>query len=225
MDEVELDRLERVRRYAAVPAAERDEEWVREFEAAFWPALLSTFEPVEVDLPEGRYLRVSAHPWKEGYGFARPAALVDRLIESGRGLFLTDERHLSMVWMNLGEVLSYRLYGRAFTPPLARFAAKAEIRAGDRVDLSPPHEAVFPLWVRINVRRHLQSTLGIVQPRAVWVRVPDGRSGFACDLGSGQGIELQKRRDAFEGLRWIMPRRIAYFAIDEFETYPEMQVL
>ena len=215
MDTLDLDRLARVRRAAAVPMRERDEGWIALFEDAFWPAPLVAFETLEIDAPDGHgFLRVSARDWQEGWSVVRPASLVDRAIEGGRGLVLTDEGDITQVWLSLGEVLAYRLYGRAFAILPGDGERGFTLRAGETLRLAPPDERNFPPAARLNVRRHLQGVFGIATPRACWIGLPEGKSGIALDLSESRIRDEQEARRAFDAIRWMLPARIAYYRID-----------
>lgn len=223
MAPLDLDRLERVRRYAAVPVAARSDEWVREFEGAFWAAPLTAFDPMEIETPSGHpFLRISSRDFQPGARVVRPASLVDRLIDAGRGLVLTDGQDLGAVWMNLGQVVSYRLYGRAFAESGAPLPASLRLAAGESIGLSPVHEAVFPHWARLNVRRHLQRSLGIAQPRAVWAILPGGYSGLVFDLEVERMGDEHRINQAFSSIRWLLPSRIPFFRLDPLAGAAEM---
>lgn len=222
MISVELDRLERVRRWAAVPTAERGEEWVHEFEGAFWCAPLSrpsAEAPIEHD--GNRFLRITAHEWAQGRDFVRPSTLVDYLIDQGVGIVLTDQRDVSMVWMTLGEVVSYRLYGRAFSNPL--IPVDLSVDRGQSLQLWPPKESTFPHWARTNVRRYLQSALGIAEPKAVYARFPSGSEAIVFDLEPGRIQNDAVLDRAIRDLRWRLPKRLLTLRLDQMSDDSMME--
>ena len=214
MDPLDLDRLARVRRAAAVPMQERDAAWIALFEDAFWPSLLLAFDPMEFDAPNGHgFLRLSTRDGQEGWSVVRPASLVDRAVHEGRGLVLTDEGDVTQVWLSLGEVLAYRLYGRAFAI-LPEGEREFTLRSGETFRLAPPDDFNFPPAARLNVRRHLQRVFGIEAPRACWIGLPDGKSGIALDLTDSRIADEDQARRAFDAIRWMLPARIAYYRVD-----------
>ena len=214
MDPLDLDRLARVRRAVAVPMRERDAAWIPLFEDAFWPAPLVAFETMEFDAPDGHgFLRLSTRDGQEGWSVVRPASLVDRAVEAGRGIVLTDEGDITQVWLGLGEVLAYRLYGRAFAI-LPEGEREFTLRKGETLRLAPPDDFNFPHAARLNVRRHLQRVFGIATPRACWIGFPDGKSGLAFDLSDARLADEAEGRRAFDAIRWLLPARIAYYRVD-----------
>ena len=127
---------------------------------------------------------------------------------------LTDEGDITQVWLGLGEVLAYRLYGRAFAILAENGEPRFELRAGEKILLAPPDESNFPPAARLNVRRHLQRVFGIGTPRACWIGLPEGKSGIALDFSEARLADEQEARRAFDAIRWMLPARIAYYRID-----------
>lgn len=235
VDPIDANRVARAEQWGRVPPPERTKEWVHEFESAFWPApLVSEPERLVYGDRDGRPYRIVSLPPKSLEPTlpgiepprVRPASLVDSLIERGQGLFFTDEANEPLCVFTLGEVLSYRLYGRAFARPLTPpDESLMQLHTGEMIELASPHESTFPNWVRINVRRYLQQTLGIQAPHAVWVRFPNGHSGIVFDLETGRVGDEAKSRPAFnfDALRWFLPGRIAYFHVAELARTAEMK--
>lgn len=227
MGSLEIQRLERVRTWGLVPPPERTDEWVREFEAAFWPSLvIAPPERIVQGDQDKRLYRVATIYGSEPQGALpgmetrpkRAAALVDELIHQGHGLVLfTEGGERQLCVFTLAEIVSYRLYGRAFTPALPAPTGALRLERGARLGLSPLTEAQFPNWARINARRHLQETLGIAQPRAVWAIFPDGRSGVVFDFEGRRIADEARINNAFTELRWLMPCRIPLFRLDMLE--------
>jgi hypothetical protein len=231
VDPLELDRLERVRTWGLVPPPERTDEWVREFEAAFWPSLVVLQRFVRSKLDNRIYQVITSYsegnqssPPRADMRPKRAAGLVDELIQNGCGLFFTNENEGLLCGFTIAEIVSYRLYGRAFTPAHLAPTGPLRLERGAELGLSAVHEALFPNWARINVRRHLQQSLGIAQPRAVWANFPDGRSGVVFDL-EGKRIADEALVDkTFTELGWFMPRRIPFFRLDMLEGDTVMSV-
>ncbi len=222
MSPVELDRLERVRKWAAVPTEKRNDDWVHDFESAFWCAPLCGFKDrATLEHVGYSYLRVSTRSWTEDHEFIRPAQVVDRLIEDGLGLVLTDSEDTNLVWMTLGEIVSYRLYGRAFSSHLGPI--DFNMAPGAQVGLSQLSEATFPRWARTNIRRYMQKTLGIPEPKGCLVRFPSESEAIVLDInGNVMGADQRAGR-IVQDLRWRMPPRIPIYRIDGLAGNPIME--
>ena len=219
---VELDRLERVRKWAAVPTAKRNDDWVHEFESAFWCApLCGSKHESTVEISGYTFLKISTRAWTEDYEFVRPAQVVDRLIDEGLGMILSDTEDANVVWMSLGEVVSYRLYGRAFSSPLGPI--DFNLAPGAQVGLSQLSEAAFPRWARTNVRRYIQRKLGISEPKGCLVRFPSGSGAIVLDINADIMGDDQRAGRIIQDIRWRLPKRIPVYRIDGLAGHPVME--
>jgi hypothetical protein len=224
VDPIDVERLERVRQWGMIPPPERTDEWVREFEAAFWPSLVvAPAERIVQGDRDKRLYRVATIYEPEAQSSLpsmetrpkRAAALVDELILKGHGLVLfTEGGEMQLCVFTIGEIVSYRLYGRAFTLALPAPEGPMRLEKGVQVGINDLTEANFPNWARINVRRHLQECLGNAQPRATWAIFPDGRSGVVFDFEAARLADEALLARTLAELRWFMPLRIPFFRID-----------
>jgi len=166
-------------------------------------------------------IRLTMAAGREGMTFARPATIVDRAISEDLGIVVTDDNNISQVWMTAGEVVSYRLYGRAFTQPLNGFDFSME--SGGSLGLQPLSEAVFPSTARVLIRRYFEKELGVSQPKGCFVTFPRGAQAVVFEIPPEIFPDADRDERILADLRWRLPKRIPTVRFDQLAGHPAME--